>query len=96
MLWNDLRVIKVQQIYLGCWHIDIHIPIRLFIPYESMDETPWIIRDAIYKQLLKLQWPCEGKECLYFFYYEDLYHLQIHTKNWDTMRFYERLRDYFA
>ena len=94
LIWKDLRVVDINW-YSSYGYIDIHIPIYLHIPYNSMDDkTPWLIRDACYNHLMKLKWPVEGKDSLYFFYYETYYHLQLLTKNRKTVSFYEGLNSF--
>jgi len=87
LLWSQLKVIKTEwDNNRGC--IDIHIPLRLNVPYDAMDDVPWIIREAIYGHLRRKNWPVEGIESLYFFYYENMYHLQLHTNKSETYKFY--------
>lgn len=90
LLWNELKVISAEW-NDGYGHIDIHIPLKLNIPYDVMDDTGWVIRDAVCSKLIQLQWPFEGKEKLYFFYHADLYHLQIMTHQRATVYFYKKM-----
>ena len=87
LIWKDLTITEAVWIK-GHGYIDIDIPMELYIPFDSTSSVPWLIRSAIYNHLLKLKWPVENLDCLYFLYYPDRYHLQIVTDNTSTFGFY--------
>lgn len=96
ILWDKLKIIHTHwSADVKDGQIDIHIPIVLYVPYDPMNELPWTIRKTIYNQLLKLKWPVEGLDNLYYFYYSDSFNLRILTHKKSTVDFYNLLKNKF-
>jgi len=94
LLWGKLKVVKAEwhEAYEGC--IDIHIPLQFYMLHDTYDDkTGLLIRDAIYKQLIKKNWPVESLDDLYFSYANECYKLSIMTKRRSTVRFYQEKMD---